>query len=1151
MAGIIWGGIKSAPRLFWQSIFQPTKVYDFLIQKKKNAYVFIWAYFFSGLILGSGLAILHYYYYIDLTRGIIFAFSFAFALASAIIVAIALTVPGSDTVLGPGSGAISFAAVVAFTVLGSSQGLGSAAFAVVFSGAFAFLGAAAADGSDPSGKNVLEGSVGTIVLFIFTTMIVGLVGTIVVNIVSAITDLVMYFVPDIVFFPIILFLSALGWLVLYLNDKDKIALNSSLEIYLIIFAMALIILAGRSKITSFKSYQLVICLCAFLIGYFFSSSFEFEKKNKDFKENFKHNETKDEDVTHLKFRKAQGSSLIWGPVIAVLFLIPIFLGWVPKFHSRLIIAACGFSVMPIFILHIPDYLLCLPLWYVQRRKILRNREGGEEMVCNYKHSLLFKHQRIYLQLPGLHKIMVFFARNRAISIKETVKHINHLYWFTFQQKQAQKSVVELVKNRDTAHPFILFLLEEKNLPLLHTLAHTNRLAGQYLMLFEKSAQQSAREKGSFSISLSPGKRFFPGLKQIRKRRDIPDALEERVALVCREMAGEEGYRFNEEMVKTLDSAYKFLTAKSLKEFFDASAILDQIRTFPEDVPYFPVVETLAGQLKRIKDTLDKVGDIQRYESKLSVLHDQRALIDTPGAGLVNTFPEPFKEIWQRALNNCSKLISEEGELLRGTADLSIELKNSKILASHEERKLYVQIRNKGRELGTDISITLQADSPMIGFPGHREAQVAVIEPGAEKEIFFPITAHTPIKTTVSGTLTFSDRARENKTVSFSFPVTILEKSVRFKEIKNPYIVGQPLKGDTPIFFGREDVFGFIDKNIMASGDFHSIVCHGLRRTGKSSLLYRIEEQGFTDKNLVPINLDMQGIDDEKDFYSTLSNTILEKLSLPARAAAENFTQFKAFIKKIKPGLGERVIVLMVDEFEELQMRVEEKRISKTMFSNLRHLMQHEEKLAFLFCGTHKLEEMSADYWSIFFNTALYLRISHLKRKDAVRLIKEPVKGQLTYDDLAVEQILKMTGGQPYLIQLICRTLVNDLNENKKRNDALINDVDDAVEKIISEGTDHFSRHIRDESNLLERLILSVAAEEMTHKQLDHIGVDAIFDRIKPHIPDFSRKQSLETLETLVSKEILAETNLRYGFPVNLLRKWIAARYPLRKVREEI
>lgn len=40
---------------------------------------------------------------------------------------------------------------------------------------------------------------------------------------------------------------------------------------------------------------------------------------------------------------------------------------------------------------------------------------------------------------------------------------------------------------------------------------------------------------------------------------------------------------------------------------------------------------------------------------------------------------------------------------------------------------------------------------------------------------------------------------------------------------------------------------------------------------------------------------------------------------------------------------------------------------------------------------------------------------------------------------------------------------------------------------------------------------------------------------------------LKALEKLVSKEILLEKELRYCFPVNLLRKWIAARFPLKKV----
>jgi hypothetical protein len=122
-----------------------------------------------------------------------------------------------------------------------------------------------------------------------------------------------------------------------------------------------------------------------------------------------------------------------------------------------------------------------------------------------------------------------------------------------------------------------------------------------------------------------------------------------------------------------------------------------------------------------------------------------------------------------------------------------------------------------------------------------------------------------------------------------------------------------------------------------------------------------------------------------------------------------------------------------------------------------------------------------------------------------------------------------------------------MNEQKEKFDTLVDDIDEAVEDIISKGKEHFCSHIWDESNLPERLLLSTAAEELTRKQLDYIGMETIYDKIQSSGGAFSRKQMMDTLEKLVSKEILLEKEMRYCFPVNLPRKWIAVRFPLRKV----
>ena len=747
------------------------------------------------------------------------------------------------------------------------------------------------------------------------------------------------------------------------------------------------------------------------------------------------------------------------------------------------------------------------------------------MLNQYEHSILFKHERLYLQLPGLHRVIFSIAQQAELGINEAVERINYLNQHTFQQKQAGKAIRMLVMGKKTGHQFIHFLLERKSLPLLEEIAEPKSLAELYLMLLDES----------------------------KKGEEIgPAAMIEGLEKIYLAMTEKQGYKFNEEIVKNLKIAHKFLTANRLKNLFEACSNLEKTTDLPGEFTYFRKIRQLVPYFRKIKEDLIKTESIERFESRRSFLKLQKESFQTLAktAG-VNLF-EPFQGLWRNVLIHCSKVVEQEIEFLLNSAALSIKPKNNEILMSKDERKLYLNIRNKGKGLASDIFVKLETDNPGISFLKTTN-RIPVIEPEESIEIFFPFSAAGPATVGIRGTVNFSDMVKENKMAPFSFPVTISEikRSDKFTEITNPYVVGPPLTKDNSLFFGREDVYKYIDKNIIASGERHTIVCYGLRRTGKTSLLYKIEREGFTDKRLVPIIFDILGINDERDFYHELGRIIMKRFSLRRSYNLKNFRHFKQFLREIESELGEKMIVLMVDEFEKLLDLVEEKKISKTIFSNIRYLMQAEKKMVFLFCGTHQLKEISADYESMLFSTALFWKISHLEKEEAIRLIMKPVEGQLTYDSLAIDQILKMTNGQPFLTQLVCRTLVNDLNENKKRNYVVIDDVDDAVEEIISGENDSFSREIWQRAGKLERLILCAAAEELTDKQLDHIGKDIIFKRIRSITADSSEKQKADTLRNMVSKEILAETNMFYSFPINLLRKWIVFRYPLMKVREEI
>ncbi|MGE5340389.1 MAG: ATP-binding protein [Candidatus Omnitrophota bacterium] len=1101
--------IKRSPYFYRDFFIQPSKIYNFITECEKNRLILVFTCFFSGLILGGILAVPHYYFYKDLWQSILFAIAIGFSH----LCAAAFTVFGIPSLCITGG-------IVLLMLL-----MNKAIFIFALSGAIAGTAACTVEFGGP---------------FASTGIIFGL------TIIGA-----NLYKPDMYMVEILLLLSEIHWIILFWYGKYKPRVNeiiASIAFFASWFAMTL---SGGMTIQHINPYETVIYPLAFFLGYSMYTSLNFIEKSIKFKADFFDNKLQgNENSIQKSFEKNQKTSLLWGPIISILLFVPYYFTWESDLHTKLIIPIMGFTVMPIFILNIPNYLLCLISWYFQKKKLLNKYGNSEKLSQCYEQSVLFNHEQLYFQLPGLAKIMIFFAKRTDIGIQEAVKRIDYLYWFTFQRKQVRKAIFRLAQEVETSHQYIHFLLESNNRNLIETLVKKNRMAELYLSLFEPSTEK-VENTDAFLIlpdSKSPYVTFHS--KTLKTKDPKPQSLVERIKWVCSEMSKID-CRFTSEMVETLEKVQKLLNAENIWDITDAITAFEGVNNFPSEITYFAILGEIVPQLKRVKEALPTIQSIERFETRRTFLSEQIEVFETLSKTITEKLYEPFKSIWKITLRHCSKLVAMEIQLLQGSASLSIRLKNNNILVSMHECKLYFEIQNTGQELATNICMAIRSSDPILVFTRKPEEEINVIESGSVREICFSISTAKPGKSVVFGTLTFSDSARKAKTVNFSFPVTLLEKRSKFKEIKNPYIVGQPLRGDNSLFYGREDAYKFIDQSIMASGTHHTIVCHGLRRSGKTSLLYRIETQGFSNKRLIPINVDMQGIQDEADFYYTLSSAIKEKFDFNLISEAKSFSEFKRMFKEIKTQLDERIIVLMIDEFEELQMHVEEKRASKTIFSNIRHLMQHEQSLIFLFCGTHKLEEMSDDYWSIFFNTALYVRINQLKTRDAIRLIKEPVKDLLIYDDLAIEQILKMTGGQPYLIQLVCRTLVNDLNEKKKKNDALINDVDDAVQRIILEGDDHLSQHIWQQSNSLERLVLSAAASEMTRRQLDNIGTELVYDKVQALMSKYSRRQVMEALDTLVAKDILTENLMLYRFPFNLFRQWIVAHYPPGKIREEI
>ena len=393
-------------------------------------------------------------------------------------------------------------------------------------------------------------------------------------------------------------------------------------------------------------------------------------------------------------------------------------------------------------------------------------------------------------------------------------------------------------------------------------------------------------------------------------------------------------------------------------------------------------------------------------------------------------------------------------------------------------------------------------------------------------------------------------------------VQLLRPAAEFQPIPNPYAPGTPLAPGSPIFFGREDLFQFMAENMAGLARQNILVLVGQRRMGKTSFLRQLPAR--LGEEYLPVYIDGQslGIDPGMvNFFYDLSLAIVDALgdqgvevdepALEAFQGGPSRSFERGFLPVVLEAIGGRQLLLLFDEFEELQMRVESGKLEPTVFSFFRHLMQHVEGLGFIFVGTHRLEALSSDYWSIFFNIALYKHVAFLDEKAARALIVEPVAEHgLRYDDLAVDKILRVTAGHPYFLQLICHALVVHANR-ERRGYLTIQDVNDVLGEMVELGEAHFA-FLWEQSSPQERLALASLTRLLGWEPTASAAevTELLVERgVTMDVPG-----TTETLRCLAERDIVREIRgqpPRYEYKVELVRLWVERYKALGRVIEEV
>lgn len=568
--------------------------------------------------------------------------------------------------------------------------------------------------------------------------------------------------------------------------------------------------------------------------------------------------------------------------------------------------------------------------------------------------------------------------------------------------------------------------------------------------------------------------------------------------------------------------------------------------------FVPTVEALTAY-ERVDTTVDELAYLASGLERISRVQQlaRGELVSTD-----RLIVEQIVESWRALM---TRVISE----LQTQAQIVCKLITRRTWQADEDGaiKLALSLRNQGRGAALDVAVNIDSrgDYEVLSDTVHLEQ----LTPGSEEIALVHIRPHlaeSRDQLRARFTIEYTDPRGPGQLEQFADLVSLLARPERFQFIPNPYVVGPPLPAGSPLFFGRQEFLASIEES-MAGPQRNNLVLVGQRRMGKTSLLKQLTVR--LANNYLVVFLDGQSLVADPglpNFFLRLATEIAFgvedagfQIDLPTLA---NFADSPSaafeyrFLAQVHQMIGQRPLLILLDEFEELEAAVKSGRLDESVFNFLRHLVQHDQQVNIIFCGTHRLEALTSDYWSVLFNISLQRPVGYLERSQAMRLIQEPVNqfGML-YDDLALDKLWRVTAGHPYFLQLLCHHLV-DRHNRTQCSYITIADVNAVINDIVTNGQAHFI-YLWTESSSAERLVL-IAMSRLV-PLTGPITAMQVIDYLASQGVTLARQTASKALHQLVLRDILRvdEWELapgeRYRWQLGLLSLWVARSQSLNRL----
>ena len=288
------------------------------------------------------------------------------------------------------------------------------------------------------------------------------------------------------------------------------------------------------------------------------------------------------------------------------------------------------------------------------------------------------------------------------------------------------------------------------------------------------------------------------------------------------------------------------------------------------------------------------------------------------------------------------------------------------------------------------------------------------------------------------------------------------------DVPNPFTYGVSVEEtEDNIFTGRKDIVQQIEAAILGSKQAPTLLLHGPRRMGKTSILKQLPR--LLGPNFAPAVMDCQDPAIRESVarllrYMTLKiSDVLQRRGVKADPLAVNVLEKEPYsvfgewldgIEKAMP--AEMRVLLCLDKYERLQVTLDAG-WGGDLLDTLRHILQHRPRFVLMFTGAHTFAELGPA-WTDRFLSARRVRVSFLTPDEVHPLLTSPIpEFNMTYAFDALEAIVAATNCQPFLTQAVAFELVQYLNEpTQQRKEATPADVEEAITRALSSAGEYFA-----------------------------------------------------------------------------------------------